>query len=324
MDLAWISLVALLVVIVASCTTTVNPGVLSIVFAWVIGVYLGPMLGKAIGLKAVMAGFPTELFLTLVGVTAAVRAGPGQRHAGAGRPPGGAVLPGQRRADADHVLRPGAGARLDRGGQHRGGGAGGPDGHGGRRPGGHPGLPDDDHGRPRRRGRRPVAVRADGDHRRRPDGPDGAVRLRVADLRRTTCWPTRSSPSPATSPSAAWRLLGRRDPRTRSPTRRDAGRGRRDRFRWRHGVTLGVIAALIVGVVGFGVHVGMGAFAAAVLLPLAGGGRREGGGPRDALGRDPDGLRRDGADVAAGEDRRDRPVHHAPGRSSPRRSRSPA
>ena len=70
MDLAWISLAALAVVIVASCTTAVNPGILSVVFAWVIGVYLGPMTGRTIGLKGVIAGFPTELFLTLVGVTA--------------------------------------------------------------------------------------------------------------------------------------------------------------------------------------------------------------------------------------------------------------
>jgi len=43
---------------------------LAIVFAWVIGEYIGAMTGKPIGLKTVMAGFPTELFLTLVGITA--------------------------------------------------------------------------------------------------------------------------------------------------------------------------------------------------------------------------------------------------------------
>jgi di/tricarboxylate transporter len=66
LDLSWISLVALLITIVISCTTTVNPGFLAIAFAWVIGVYLGH---PPIGLKAVVAGFPAELFLTLVGVT---------------------------------------------------------------------------------------------------------------------------------------------------------------------------------------------------------------------------------------------------------------
>jgi Na+/H+ antiporter NhaD/arsenite permease-like protein len=69
MDLAWISLAALVIVIVASCTTRVNPGMLSIVFAWIIGVYLGPAMGRDLGFKAVLAGFPTELFLTLAGVT---------------------------------------------------------------------------------------------------------------------------------------------------------------------------------------------------------------------------------------------------------------
>ncbi len=64
MNLATISLVALMVAILVSCTTKVNVGFLSIVFAWVIGVYLGRMeIGE------VAAGFPTQLFLTLVGVT---------------------------------------------------------------------------------------------------------------------------------------------------------------------------------------------------------------------------------------------------------------
>jgi di/tricarboxylate transporter len=65
-DLAWISLAALVVVIVVSCTTTVNPGFLAIVFAWVIGLYLRR---PPIGLEGVIAGFPAGLFLTLVGVT---------------------------------------------------------------------------------------------------------------------------------------------------------------------------------------------------------------------------------------------------------------
>jgi di/tricarboxylate transporter len=64
MSLAIISLLALLVAIVLSCTTTINVGLLSMVFAWIIGVYLGGM-----EVKAIRAGFPTDLFLTLVGVT---------------------------------------------------------------------------------------------------------------------------------------------------------------------------------------------------------------------------------------------------------------
>jgi di/tricarboxylate transporter len=66
LDLAWISLSALVVTIVLSCTTTVNPGFVAVVFAWIIGVYLGK---TPIGLNGVIAGFPTDLFLTLVSVT---------------------------------------------------------------------------------------------------------------------------------------------------------------------------------------------------------------------------------------------------------------
>jgi di/tricarboxylate transporter len=68
-DLAGISLAALLVTILISCTTRVNPGLLALVFAWIIGVYLAPLWDKSIGMKGVVAGFPTDLFLTLVSVT---------------------------------------------------------------------------------------------------------------------------------------------------------------------------------------------------------------------------------------------------------------
>jgi Na+/H+ antiporter NhaD/arsenite permease-like protein len=68
-DLDWLSLAALIVVIVVSCTTTVNAGLLAIVLAWILGVYIAPLSGKAIGLQSVVSGFPADLFLTLVGVT---------------------------------------------------------------------------------------------------------------------------------------------------------------------------------------------------------------------------------------------------------------
>ncbi len=64
MDLAIISLLALIVAIVLSFTTTINVGLLSLVFAWIIGAYLGGM-----EVRAIHAGFPTNLFLTLAGVT---------------------------------------------------------------------------------------------------------------------------------------------------------------------------------------------------------------------------------------------------------------
>jgi di/tricarboxylate transporter len=70
MTLAWISLLALGVVIVLSCTNRVHPGFLALAFAWVIGVYVGPFYGVDIDLKKdVIAGFPVELFLTLTGVS---------------------------------------------------------------------------------------------------------------------------------------------------------------------------------------------------------------------------------------------------------------
>jgi Na+/H+ antiporter NhaD/arsenite permease-like protein len=69
MDLAWISLAALLLVVVVSCTSTVNAGLLSIALAWVLGMYVAPALGTPIAMKDLIAGFPTDLCLTLIGVT---------------------------------------------------------------------------------------------------------------------------------------------------------------------------------------------------------------------------------------------------------------
>ena len=40
MNLAWISMAALVVALVVSATTSINVGVLSLVFAWFVGVYL--------------------------------------------------------------------------------------------------------------------------------------------------------------------------------------------------------------------------------------------------------------------------------------------
>ena len=69
MDLGWLSLAALLVVILVSCFTSINPGVVAVALAWVLGVYVAPLLGVPLTLKDVVAGFPAELFLTMVGVT---------------------------------------------------------------------------------------------------------------------------------------------------------------------------------------------------------------------------------------------------------------
>jgi di/tricarboxylate transporter len=63
-NLASISLGALFLAILISCTTRLNVGVLCVAFAWLIGVYLGGMQ-----VEEVAAGFPVQLFLTLSGVT---------------------------------------------------------------------------------------------------------------------------------------------------------------------------------------------------------------------------------------------------------------
>src|SRR6478672_7713149 len=64
MSLAWISVAALVLAVVLSCTTTINVGVVSLALALVVGVYLGGMTPDA-----VLAGFPSSLFVTLLGVT---------------------------------------------------------------------------------------------------------------------------------------------------------------------------------------------------------------------------------------------------------------
>ena len=61
---AAISLGALVVAIVVSCTIRLHVGFLAISLAWVVGVYVAGMSARE-----VMSGFPTRLFLTLAGVT---------------------------------------------------------------------------------------------------------------------------------------------------------------------------------------------------------------------------------------------------------------
>ena len=64
MDAATLSLGALAVAIVVSCTIRLHVGFLAISLAWVVGVYIADMSAAE-----VMNGFPTRLFLTLAGVT---------------------------------------------------------------------------------------------------------------------------------------------------------------------------------------------------------------------------------------------------------------
>ena len=64
MNLAWISVGALIVAVTLSMVTTINVGVVCLAFAWIVGVHLG---GMSTG--DVLEGFPTQLFITMVGVT---------------------------------------------------------------------------------------------------------------------------------------------------------------------------------------------------------------------------------------------------------------
>ena len=59
-----LSFVLLAVAVTVSCVTRLNVGLMSIAFAWLIGVYVAGM-----SLGDVMGGFPSQLFLTLAGVT---------------------------------------------------------------------------------------------------------------------------------------------------------------------------------------------------------------------------------------------------------------
>jgi di/tricarboxylate transporter len=64
MNIAWISLAALLTAIVLSMVSKVNVGVVSLALAWIVGVYLGGMR-----YNDVIGAFPVPLFITLAGVT---------------------------------------------------------------------------------------------------------------------------------------------------------------------------------------------------------------------------------------------------------------
>jgi Na+/H+ antiporter NhaD/arsenite permease-like protein len=64
MNLAWISLAALIVAITLSMVTSMNVGVVSLAMAWIVGVYMGGM-----PVAKVIATFPIDLLLNLVGVT---------------------------------------------------------------------------------------------------------------------------------------------------------------------------------------------------------------------------------------------------------------
>ena len=62
--LAWCSLGALVLVMIVSCTTQLNVGVLAIAFAWIVGVFIAGLTPRE-----VLAAFPYDLFIILAGVT---------------------------------------------------------------------------------------------------------------------------------------------------------------------------------------------------------------------------------------------------------------
>ena len=64
MNLAALSVCALALAVVVSCVSRLNVGVLAIALAWIVGVYIA-----GLPVNTVMAGFPSQLCLTLVGVT---------------------------------------------------------------------------------------------------------------------------------------------------------------------------------------------------------------------------------------------------------------
>lgn len=64
MSVAFVSLLALVVVIVVSCFSPINIGVLSVALAFLIGGLLG-----GLPVRSIVQGFPAGLFLTLVGIT---------------------------------------------------------------------------------------------------------------------------------------------------------------------------------------------------------------------------------------------------------------
>jgi di/tricarboxylate transporter len=69
LDPAVLAIAALVLVVVVSCTTRVNPGLLALVLAWLIGICPPALCERPVGWKVVVNGFPSSLFITLTGVT---------------------------------------------------------------------------------------------------------------------------------------------------------------------------------------------------------------------------------------------------------------
>lgn len=69
MDLAWIALVALALVVLASCFHVGNPGVVALTLAWLVAAFAAPRFETPVTAKSLNEAFPAELFLILLGVS---------------------------------------------------------------------------------------------------------------------------------------------------------------------------------------------------------------------------------------------------------------
>ena len=144
MNLAWLSLGALVVAMIVSCFIELNVGVLALALAWIVGVYLGGM-----SLNDVLSGFPVQLFLTLAGVTLLFTQA--QLNGTLDRVAHAAVRVCRGNAGLIPVMFfvLGCDHRVARAGQRRDGRDARADGDGGRGTRGDPAVSDGDHGRQR-------------------------------------------------------------------------------------------------------------------------------------------------------------------------------
>ena len=303
MNLAWISLAALVVAITLSMVTRSTS-------AWCRWPWRGSSASTSAACRSatVIGTFPIELFLTLAGVTLlfgmANANGTLRPHRGAG----GARLPRQRRRHPGDVLRRSRVVLSSIGpGNIATTAILAPMAHGGGDAAGDAAVPDGADGRQRRAGRRAVAVRADRRHRQRHHGADRPGGPRDWRPTATTCWPTSVVTFVAYFLFGGWKLFTRRRVapsrwRSRSGRRRgdetvdvepfDARALAHARRSWSRWSSCVIRSGLQVG------HGGADRRGA----PVAGRGRRrEGSDQEDAVGRGADGVRRHGADRRASE-----------------------
>ena len=293
MDAATLSLGALLVAIIVSCTMRLHVGFLAIALAWLVGVYVDDMTARE-----VMAGFPTRLFLTLAGVTLlfsqaqangtldliahrAVRLckgnvgvmpmmffvlsfvlssiGPGSIASTALMAPMGMAVAGQVGIPAFWM------AIMI--------------GHGGN-----------------------AAALS-------PFAPAGIIVNGIMDDIGLGGYETATYVNNAMAHTVivfgayflfgGWRLLGRYHEGALVVPTGDGGATTSGEFEQKHWLTIGVIGALLTGVILFDVDVGLGAFAGRDRANGAEGWRRVGGDQPDAMAGDHDGLRCDRVDLGA-------------------------